>query len=74
MNTARRASAIAIPIVSTFGCCSAGTAKALMMITNTNRLSTDRLFSTTYPAKYCAPASQPAIVPNTTPNTTATAM
>ena len=74
MNTVRRPSAIVIPIVSALGCCSAGTEKALMMIRNTNRLSTERLFSTTYPAKYCVPRSQPATSPNTTPNNIATAM
>ena len=46
MNTARSTSATTIPIVSARGCCSAGTAKVPMMIRNTNRLSTDRLFST----------------------------
>ena len=47
MKTARTASAMPIPIVSALGCCAAGTAKELMIRTKTNRLSTDRLFSTT---------------------------
>ena len=47
MKIARRMSASRIPMVSTLCWCSAGTANVLMMITNTNRLSTDRLFSTT---------------------------
>ncbi len=47
MKTPRRTSAPTIPSISSRGCWSAGTAKVLMMITNTNRLSTDRLFSTT---------------------------
>ena len=46
MNTARSMSAPTIPIMSRRDWCSAGTANVLMMITNTNRLSTDRLFST----------------------------
>ena len=50
-----------------------GTANVLMMITKTKRLSTDRLFSTMYPAKYCPPNSQPAIEPKTTPKPIATA-
>ena len=61
MNIARRTSASRIPNVSTRCWCSAGTANVPMMITNTKRLSTDRLFSTTYPAKYWPPNSQPAI-------------
>ena len=36
-----------MPIDSTLGCCAGGTANELMMSTKTNRLSTDRLFSTT---------------------------
>ena len=47
MKIARSTSASAIPIASARGWCSAGTANVVMMITNTNRLSTDRLFSTT---------------------------
>ena len=46
MNTARNPSASTMPIVSVFGCCATGTAKLPMMITNTNRLSTERLSST----------------------------
>ncbi len=47
MNAARRTSAIVIPAVSTRGCATAGTENVAMIITNTNRLSIDRLFSTT---------------------------
>jgi hypothetical protein len=52
MKTARRASAAMIPKTSTRCRCSRGTANVAMMITKTKRLSTDRLFSTRYPAKY----------------------
>ena len=47
MKIARRISAARIPNVSTRCWCCSGTANVLMMITNTNRLSTERLFSTT---------------------------
>lgn len=53
MNTALSASTM--PMVRTFARWGAGTAKLPMMSANTNRLSTERLFSTTYPVKYCAP-------------------
>ena len=46
MKIARRTSAARMPKVSTRCWCSAGTANVVMMITNTKRLSTDRLFST----------------------------
>jgi hypothetical protein len=46
MNTARMTSASRIPNVRTRCWCSGGTANADMITTNTNRLSTDRLFST----------------------------
>ena len=55
MKTARSARAAMMPKMSTRCWCSRGTANVVMMITKTNRLSTDRLFSTRYPAKYCAP-------------------
>jgi uncharacterized lipoprotein NlpE involved in copper resistance len=47
MKIARRISASTMPMISTFCWCSAGTANVVMITTNTNRLSTDRLFSTT---------------------------
>jgi hypothetical protein len=47
MKTARRISARVIPIVSARDWCSTGTANAAIIITNTNRLSIERLFSTT---------------------------
>ncbi len=47
MKIARSTSASRMPIVSTFCWYSAGTANVVMITTNTNRLSTDRLFSTT---------------------------
>jgi hypothetical protein len=72
MNTARNASATTMPIVRTFARWAAGTAKLPMMIRNTNRLSTERLSSTTYPVKYCAPRSQPLTKENATPNSTET--
>jgi hypothetical protein len=46
MNAARMIRASTMPKVSTFCWCSAGTAKVVMITTKTNRLSTDRLFST----------------------------
>jgi hypothetical protein len=46
MKMARMTSATRIPNVSTRCWCSAGTANVDMTTTNTNRLSTDRLFST----------------------------
>jgi len=46
MKTARKRRAATIPIVSTLCWCFSGTANVCMMITKTNTLSTDRLFST----------------------------
>ena len=46
MKIARMISARTMPKVSTLCWCSSGTANVVMMITKTNRLSTDRLFST----------------------------
>jgi len=46
MKIARMTSAARIPNVSARCWCSAGTANVDMITTNTNRLSTDRLFST----------------------------
>jgi hypothetical protein len=46
MKTTRRASAMMMPKVSTSCWYFSGTAKVVMMITKTKRLSTDRLFST----------------------------
>ncbi len=46
MKIARMISASMMPKVSTLCWCSSGTANVVMMITKTNRLSTDRLFST----------------------------
>ena len=63
-----------MPKMSTRCWCSRGTANVVMMITKTNRLSTDRLFSTMYPAKYSAPYPHPARLAKTRPKTTATAM
>ncbi len=39
-----------IPTMRTRCCCSRGTAKRAMMMTNTNRLSTERLYSVSHPA------------------------
>ena len=47
MKIARNTSAARIPNVSTRCWCSAGTANEDMITTKTNKLSTDRLFSTT---------------------------
>ena len=47
MKIARMTSAARMPNVSTRCWCSAGTENVDMITTNTNRLSTDRLFSTT---------------------------
>ncbi len=46
MKIVRRTSAAMMPKVSTLCWCASGTANVAMMITKTNRLSTDRLFST----------------------------
>ena len=46
MKIARMISASTIPKVRTLCWCSSGTANVVMMITKTNRLSTERLFST----------------------------
>ena len=46
IRTARRIRATRMPVVSARDRCEIGTANAPMMITNTNRLSTERLFST----------------------------
>ena len=46
MKIARMTSAARIPKVRTRCWCSGGTANVDMITTNTNRLSTDRLFST----------------------------
>jgi hypothetical protein len=45
-----------------------------MMITKTNKLSTDRLFSTMYPAKNWAPKLDPYAAVNHSPYPTATAI
>ncbi|CPU64551.1 Uncharacterised protein [Mycobacteroides abscessus] len=50
MNAPRRTSATMIPTMRTRCCCSRGTAKRAMMMTNTNRLSTERLYSVSHPA------------------------
>ena len=46
MKTPRRAREAMMPKMSTRCWCSRGTANVAMMITKTNRLSADRLFST----------------------------
>ena len=45
-----------------------------MMMTKTNRLSTDRLFSTSQPARYSAPNSEPHTAQTSTPKIRATPM
>ena len=74
MKITRSTSAATMPTVSTFCWCSSGTANVVMMTTKTKRLSTERLFSTVYPAKYSPPNPHPATVPSTTPKAIATAM
>ena len=74
IKIARRMSATMMPKVSTLCWCSCGTAKVVMMITNTNRLSTERLFSTMQPAKYWVPKSPPACQAKSIPKAMATAM
>ena len=74
MKTVRRTSAITTPTSSTFCWYSRGTANLVMMMRKTNRLSTERLFSVMYPAKYSVPGPQPQTIPTTTPNTRARAM
>ncbi|MNW63634.1 hypothetical protein D3C74_418590 [compost metagenome] len=55
MKIVRRTRAIVMPISRTFCWYSRGTRKLVMIRTNTKRLSTDRLFSVMYPAKYSPP-------------------
>ena len=50
MNAPRMTSASTMPMSSTFCWYCRGTANRLMMITKTNRLSTDRLYSVSQPA------------------------
>ncbi len=72
MNTVRSTSAIATPTSSTFCWNSLGTANFVMMMRKTNRLSTERLFSVMYPAKYSVPKFHPPhAVPTTTPKSSA---
>ena len=49
---------------STFCWYCRGTANRVMMTTNTNRLSTVRLYSVAYPAKNWPPGSDPATTPD----------
>ncbi len=51
MKTARKISARMMPTVSAYCCSSRGTASLDMMIRKMNRLSTDRLYSVSHPAK-----------------------
>ena len=57
----RISSAITMPIDSTFCRYSRGTAKDDMMITNTNRLSTESEYSVIQPAKNSPPYWGPAV-------------
>ena len=74
MKIVRRTSAITTPTSRTFCWYSRGTANFVMMMRKTKRLSTERLFSVMYPAKYSVPNSQPQAIPTTTPKTRARAM
>ena len=67
-------SARTMPIRSAFCWNSRGTRKLPMMITKTNRLSTDRLFSVMKPAKYSMPCVLSHNVQTPKPNTSAIAM
>jgi hypothetical protein len=55
MKAARITKANATPISRARCCSSDGTANLAKMIKKMNRLSTDRLFSTSHAAKYCWP-------------------
>ena len=56
-----------MPNSSTFCWSSRGTEKPAMMIRKTKRLSTERAFSVTYPAKYSVPMSTPPKTRTSTP-------
>jgi hypothetical protein len=73
MKMPRMTSAITMPIESTFCRYCLGTANDDMMITNTNRLSTDNEYSVIQPAKNSPPYLPPRVVQMTNPNTTASA-
>lgn len=74
MKTPRATRAIATPTSRTFCWNSFGTAKVVMMMRKTNRLSTDNAFSVNQPAKYSPPAWPPPKTQTPTPNRIASAM
>ena len=73
MKSPRITSAITMPTSSTRCWCTAGTLNAAMMMTKTNRLSTDSEYSVMYPAKNSPAADPPAKNQSPIPNATARA-
>ncbi len=71
MKPVRAISEKTIPKRRTFCWSARGTRKLVMMMRNTKRLSTERAFSVTYPAKYSDPASVPPNTMTPTPNSSA---
>ena len=67
-------SASTIPMSSTFCCAARGTANLAMMITNTKRLSTDRLYSVSQPATNSPAYRPPATAHSSRPNAPASPM
>ena len=73
MKIPRSTSARATPSSSTRLCSFPGTADLLISSTNTNRLSTDRLYSVSQPAKNCPEAAGCPASARPAPNATAAA-
>ena len=71
MKMPRITSAKATPMSSTFCWYCLGTENLAMMIRKTNRLSTDREYSVSQPAKNSPPGRPPAATDSPTPNRTA---
>jgi hypothetical protein len=68
MNIPRSSRASRMPSSSTRLRSWGGTAERPISRTNTNRLSRDRLYSVSQPAKNCPDAREPATAPSSTPN------
>ena len=73
MNTARAISAMMMPIISTSCWQRRGTWNVAMMMRNTNRLSTLRLYSVTQPARNSVPCCASPRVKSSPAKTSASA-
>ena len=71
MKTPRSTSATMIPTISAVCCSSRGTENRDRMITKTNRLSTERLYSVSQPAVNSVAGSGPTTSHSTTAKTSA---